>query len=152
MAETIRAALLQDDQTRLQPVLQHELRSRGVDVCLAANCAEVRALMDSANPPELVLTDLEFPDGTWEDVVRMSASAALPVNVIVVSRLADMRLYMEALQIGAFDFITPPFETPDISHVLRTASANARLRRDALPARPTPSRGQDIQPLLALAD
>ncbi len=63
----------------------------------------------------------------------MSEDATLPVNVIVVSRLADVRLYVDALQNGAFDFISPPFEARELSYVLRTASANAHLRRNPIP-------------------
>ena len=124
MADKIRAALMQNAQAQLKPVLQEQLRSHGVEVCLATTCAEARSLMASANPPELVLTDLEFPDGTWEDVVR---------------------IYMEALQNGAFDFIAPPFEAPCLSHVLRTASANARFRRNTMQIQPHPGKGEETQ-------
>ena len=98
-------------------------------------------------PPELILSDLSVSEGTWEDVVRIGQSAPVSVNVIVVSRLADIRLYAETLEKGAFDFITPPFEPRDVAHVLRSAAVNVSTRREALaraalryPAKPARAR------------
>jgi DNA-binding NtrC family response regulator len=151
MAEKIRAALLQNSQATYAPALQQELRAQAVEFQSAESCRDIHALLASPNPPEVVLTDLRLADGTWEDVVRISQSASLPVNVIVVSRLADIRLYTEVIQRGAFDFIAPPFLTAELSHVLRTAYGNALKKREALSRRSTHSGTMEILPLLALA-
>lgn len=151
MADKIRAALLQNSQSSYTPALQRELRAQAVEVQSAESCKDIHALLASPNPPELVLTDLRLPDGTWEDVVRISQSASLPVNVIVVSRLADIRLYMDVLQKGGFDFITPPFQTSELAHVLRAAFGNASRQRDTL-SRNSVHRGtRESRPLLAHA-
>ena len=151
MAEKIRAALLQDSQAPYTPALQQELRAQAVEIQSAESCRDIHALLASPNPPELILTDLRLSDGTWEDVVRISQSASLPVNVIVISRLADIRLYMEVLQSGAFDFISPPFLTSELSHVLRTAFGNVSRQRDALAHNSVLQGAKVVLPLLALA-
>jgi DNA-binding NtrC family response regulator len=82
-------------------------------------------------PPHLVLADPRLPDGSWEDVVVSAATAPAPVNVIVVSEVVDIALYLEAIQRGAFDFIVPPMSLPDFTYVVRSAVDNALRRREA---------------------
>jgi DNA-binding NtrC family response regulator len=151
MAEKIRAVLVQNSQSAYAIALQLELRAQAVEIQASESCRDIHALMAAPNPPELVMTDLRLSDGTWEDVVRISQSASLPVNVIVISRLAEVRLYMEVLQGGAFDFITPPFLAAELSHVLRTAFGNASKKREALTRHSVPRGANEILPLLALA-
>jgi DNA-binding NtrC family response regulator len=111
---------------------------------------DARSLLNSSDPPELIVTDVRLADGTWEDALHLSQKAPLPVNVIVVSRIADVRLYLEVLEKGAFDFITPPFQAAELNHVLRTALGNVSQKRlaRALPALPGTAR--NAQPCLAL--
>ena len=62
-----------------------------------------------------------LPDGNWADVVKLSLEALKPVKVIVVSSLVDMKLYMETMVGGAFDFIVPPMTSNELAHVLACA-------------------------------
>ena len=61
-----------------------------------------------------------------------AALAALkPVKVIVVSRLVDIRLYVETMAGGTFDFIVPPMTSDELAHVLACALENVlNLRRN----------------------
>lgn len=151
MADKIKVALLQNIQSTYTAALQQELRALSVAVQLAGNCQDLSTMLATLDPPEVVLTDLNLADGTWEDVVRISQTSAEPVNVIVVSRHADIRLYVEALEKGAFDFIIPPFEPSQLSHVLRSAFWNvAKLREERSRASLLRESG-NRRPLLAVA-
>jgi FixJ family two-component response regulator len=55
---------------------------------------------------------------------QAGAAALKPVKVIVVSRLIDMRLYVETMAGGAFDFIVPPMTSDELAHVLACAVAS----------------------------
>ncbi len=70
----------------------------------------------------------------WEigDIVDVHA------NVIVVSDVVDMPLYLESVQRGAFDFIVPPMSIPDFTYVVRSAVENALLRRQSSVQSPQP--------------
>jgi DNA-binding NtrC family response regulator len=83
------------------------------------------------DPPLLVLTESELPDGNWADVVSLSARASSPINVIVVGQEIDTKLYASVIEVGAFDFIAPPFDALDLAHVIRCAADNALARRQA---------------------
>jgi FixJ family two-component response regulator len=77
----------------------------------------------------LVLAAARLPDGSWEDLVLMAAKAPAPINVIVVSEVVDIAFYLEALQVGAFDFIVPPMSFADFAYVVGSAVNNAVRRR-----------------------
>jgi two-component system response regulator PilR (NtrC family) len=94
----------------------------------------------------LVFTDLDLPDGNWPDIVRLAKGAAEPVNVIVVSRLVDIPLYIRAIEQGAFDYITPPFEPADLAYIIRCAASNVLLRRE-IEARARKSGQKSLTPL-----
>ena len=64
-------------------------------------------------------------------MLELSAKAQEPVNVIVVGRLPDTRLYIEVMEHGAYDFIAPPIADSDLAHVLRCALDNIIYRRYA---------------------
>ena len=105
------------------------LRRQSMRAEHAQTCAEAALRLVGPEVPELVFTGTELPDGTWADIVRLAERAPIPVNVIVVSRLADIRTYIEVLQSGAFDFIAPPFEPIALAHVVSCAVGNVATRR-----------------------
>ncbi len=89
-------------------------------------------MLKGSSVPHLIFTDTALPDGTWADVLSLAADTIEPANVIVVSRIVDIKLYIEAIECGAFDFIVPPFAAADLVHVLRCAVWNVMHRREAL--------------------
>ncbi|HUI41413.1 MAG TPA: hypothetical protein VL523_05545, partial [Terriglobia bacterium] len=65
----------------------------------------------------------------WSDVVKLANDAPAPVDVIVVSRLDDVGLYLETIEKGAFDFISAPLPGSDFAHVVQCASTDVGRRR-----------------------
>ena len=81
-------------------------------VGVAKTCGEAAHYLQKPNPPHLVFTDTAMPDGTWQDVLKLAAKAPKPVNVIVVARDANFKLYLEARERGAFDLIASSTSRP----------------------------------------
>ncbi|MGH6630436.1 MAG: response regulator [Burkholderiales bacterium] len=129
MTTEISALLLYDSPDPLN-LLTAALQGPGLRIRVARTCAEARRELSGPKPPDLVFTDIKLPDGDWSDVVRLAEGARAPVNVIVVSRLVDIPLYVQAIEQGAFDFITPPFEPSDVSYVIRCAAGNVMQRKE----------------------
>jgi DNA-binding NtrC family response regulator len=115
------SALLLHEPTESQRLLKQALEGRSIKVNWLRNCGEALAVLREANPPHLVFTEALLPDGTWQDVVKLSLGALKPVKVIVVSRLVDIRLYVDTMVGGAFDFIVPPMTSDELAHVLACA-------------------------------
>lgn len=128
MVEMISALLVhnrEDTFDTLRPILEGQC----IVTRQARSCGEALFSLWGKRPPHLVFTDLQLADGNWCDVISLAGKCPLPINVIVVSRLFDVNLYIEAMERGAFDFVTPPFEAPDVAHVVRGATQNVLRRR-----------------------
>lgn len=52
-------------------------------------------------------------------MLNLAAEAVEPTSITVVSRIVDIKLYLEGIECGAFDFVVPPFAGPEVDHVLR---------------------------------
>jgi DNA-binding NtrC family response regulator len=128
MKAEISALLVHGRPSPLQG-LEQALQILAVKTNQAQTISQAKQVLEVREPPELVFTDTQLPDGTWTDVVRLGEAAAVPVNVIVVSRLVDVRFYVEVIEGGAFDFIAPPFEPSGLAHVVYCAAGNVLRRR-----------------------
>ena len=136
MQEKITALLVHD---RLEPMgsLRRALESQSIETQSVRTCHEASQALWGCQPPHLVMTDRRLRDGSWEVVVNLAARAPSPVNVIVVSDVVDIALYLEVIQRGAFDFIVPPMSLPDFAHVVWSAVENVMSRRGSPSSNPS---------------
>jgi DNA-binding NtrC family response regulator len=124
------SALLLHQPTESQRLLKRALEGQSIKVHWLRNFGEALPLLRQPDPPHLVFTEASLPDGTWTDVVNFALEALKPMKVIVVSRLIDMKLYVETMTGGAFDFIVPPMTRDELVHVLACATESVlNLRR-----------------------
>lgn len=126
--------LLVDDNPELIALLRDHLRGAGYAcVAAAANCAEARSAF-RADVPELVILDINLPDGDGFVLFReLRALADVPV-LFLSARDADAdRLF--GLGLGADDYLTKPFLMQElllrVEHILRRAY-RAELRANAV--------------------
>ena len=124
-------ALLVHGQEQNFNALNEVLESQSVKAIYVMTCSDAEHFFKKAVPPHLVFPDMALPDGTWADVLEMANKALAPVNVIVMSRLPELHWYLEVLNCGAFDFITPPFDTSALVYGVRHAIQNCLSRRKA---------------------
>ena len=123
--------LVVDDEPQLTRVLRTGLTSRGYDVRAAADGqAGFETFTDWR--PDLVITDLAMPvmDGL-ELCRRVRAISAVPI--IVLSAKGEEKTKVEALDLGADDYITKPFGIDEL-----LARVRASLRRAATALTPEP--------------
>jgi DNA-binding NtrC family response regulator len=120
MPEQINALLVHaQDDTFLD--LARVLKSLSIRVIHAQNCQEASQVVKSRGEVDLVMAGIALPDGTWGDILRLAQQSKRFLPVIVVSRTVDVGLYLDALEKGAFDFVTPPFLASDLAHIVRSA-------------------------------
>jgi DNA-binding NtrC family response regulator len=128
MVEMTSALLVHDREDvfgKLKPILE----SQCVITREARTCGEALLSLWGKQPPHLVFSDVQLADGNWRDVISLAEKCPLPINVIVVSPQLAMNLYIEAIERGAFDFLAPPLEGLDVTHVVRCAAQNVLRRR-----------------------
>lgn len=97
-----------------------------------SSCREVTHKLAELHLPVVLFTDLHLPDGDWQEVLQIAREAPAPVQVIVVSRIVDVGLYLDALDAGAFDFVVPPFCTADLDYIIVNALQTCPKYRPAL--------------------
>lgn len=139
MADDIRALLLHSYDVP-GTALKRALEDQFIATEIAQSFTEATKRIAGPNPPHIVLTETDLPDGTWCDVVDLAARATRPVSVIVVSPVADIPLYIDVMERKAFDFITHAFTTPELSHILRCAVDDIIRQRKQPPKMPAASK------------
>lgn len=123
--------LVVDDEQDTVILLKHVLMRDGFDVSGANSGKEALAKIAEVKP-SLVLLDLMMPemDG-WETYHQIQQLDDLPV--IVISALSQSEFIVKALELGADDYITKPFEQGEVkarvSAVLRRAGKPKTLHR-----------------------
>jgi DNA-binding NtrC family response regulator len=109
--------------------LQRMLTNQFVKVRQTRTCREAASCLEKPNPPHLIFTDSELLDGTWAEILDAAIAAPAAVNVILVVRADEIKGYLEAVQRGVFDLMTPPFSEFDVAHLVKNAVANVLGRR-----------------------
>lgn len=123
-------ALLVHAQPEPLESLKMALKDLSIETYSVPTLEEASRLIRQTEP-HLVFTDVFLPDGSWVDVLIHAEKADIPVNVIVVGASKDTRLYISALERGAYDFVLPPFEREALDFVVESAGQDARHRRKA---------------------
>ena len=116
---------------RLEPcqTLKSVLRRLGVDTFSVSSFAEAAHLLEQTHP-HLLFTDTELPDGTWIDLVTLAQNAPISICAILVGSSADPELRQTAVNYGAFDFLSPPFDAAEVSQLVSEAMVQVRARRE----------------------
>lgn len=122
-------ALVVHERAEPCELLKPVLRQLGVDTYSVGNCEEASHLLEQTHP-HLVFTDTKLPDGSWTDIVNFAEEAAVPVCTILVGNSKNGDTFQAALNYGAVDFISPPFEEEDISALLTHAMNLVSERRE----------------------
>ncbi len=126
--ERISVLILEDDPA-FGGVLEEELRARGNDVRRCSSVAEAREhLRDDTF--DVVLLDLHLPDGSGLEVLREISAQALPVEALVLTGHAEVPSALEALRLGAYDYLSKPPRLDELHVLVAKAAEKARLRRE----------------------
>jgi two-component system KDP operon response regulator KdpE len=111
--------LLVDDEASIQRAVGPLLRARGYDLDVAGTGAEaLRAFAD--RPPDLIILDLGLPDIEGTEVCRrIRAESAVPI--VVLSARGGESDKVNALDLGADDYVTKPFGPEELLARIRVA-------------------------------
>ena len=115
--------LLVDDEAAIQRAVAPLLRSRGYDVDVAGTGAEALAAV-AERPPHLIVLDLGLPDLEGTEVCRR-VRAQSEVPIIVLSARGAEADKVNALDLGADDYVTKPFGPEELLARIRVALRRA---------------------------
>ena len=112
-------ALVVDDEVDLCRLMQITLNKMGIKSDVAYDLSQAKAYWQ-ANDYDFCLTDMQLPDGSGLELVKLiSSSSSVPVAVITAH--GNMDLAIEALKLGAFDFVNKPLELPRLRQLVENA-------------------------------
>jgi len=133
MSETI---LIADDETNLRKTLAEILRKRGYATLEATDGAAAVALLRDA-APELIFTDWKMPGMGGEELLRhvRNDPRLSSIPVIVITAFGSSHSAIEAVRLGAYDFVTKPFDLEEIAMTAKRALAHSSLNRELMELR-----------------
>jgi DNA-binding NtrC family response regulator len=112
--------LIVEDRDSLRRMLELALGDEGYDVAAAANGrAGIQLLAERAF--DFVLTDLKLPDVSGLQVLEASRAAQPRVPVVVLTGFGTVGAAVEAMKLGAYDFLEKPLEIDDLARLIERA-------------------------------
>jgi two-component system response regulator AtoC len=138
MSDKAQHVLVVDDERNLRESLAELVESEGFTATQAADGEEaVELLRNGAVEPDVVFLDVRMPKMDGLDVLRAIQEEKLTSGpVIVISAFGDSSKMIEAMRLGAYDYITKPLDLDEIVATLHRAAEQRRLSRTAEAARP----------------
>ena len=125
------SVLIVDDEPAIRRLLRTNLGAQGYRTLEAATAVQALARI-AADRPDVVILDLGLPDRDGLDVIRaVRAGSAVPI-VVLTSREAE-RAKVEALDLGADDYVTKPFGMEELMARLRAALRHRLAQDGAVP-------------------
>lgn len=116
--------LVVEDDTPIRNLITTTLETQKYPFHIAKNGAQ--ALMEAvSHQPDIILMDLGLPDMDGVEVIRKIRSWSL-TSIIVISARSDNRDKIEALDAGADDYLTKPFNVEELLARLRAISRRIR--------------------------
>jgi DNA-binding NtrC family response regulator len=129
----VRVLVLEDDKS-LSEILCEELRARGFRPTPAETLAEAKAHLQ-AFEFDVALLDLMLPDGSGIDLLRHVSEEGLATESIVLTGYAQVSTALEAMKLGAYDYLAKPVRMEELEVLVSKAAEKAMLRRDNLSLR-----------------
>src|SRR5512137_2026800 len=121
--------LIVDDEALIRKSLSQVLATKGYEVASAASASEARRLY-SAGEFALVLLDLRLPDASGIDLLRELKAAQPDLLVIMMTAYGSVETAVEAMRLGAYDYVNKPFKSREIEVIVKLALDANHLKRE----------------------
>lgn len=121
--------LLVEDSQSMTSIYRGYLSSSAYEVSAVASIGAAREAL-AAKPVDIVLLDVQLPDGNGLDFVDELLSREDAPDIVVMTAYATADMAVEAVRRGAVDFITKPFDATRLLVTLDNTVAQQKLRRD----------------------
>ena len=121
--------LVADDDPQMQLALKASLTRSGYNVAIAADGRMALELLDGATF-DVVVSDQRMPEMTGQELLAQMQKRELTIPFIMITAHGTISDAVDAMQLGAADFITKPFSAEDLERVIeRVTSPEHKLFR-----------------------
>src|SRR5512132_2227247 len=116
-----------DDEKSMRDLLSITLEKEGYDVSSATG-GETAIEMLHRDSVDVVITDLRMPKVDGLQVRRAAKEISPDTTVIMITAVASTETAVEAMKLGAYDYITKPFKLDEIRLIIANALERKRLQ------------------------
>ena len=110
--------LIADDDPSIRLLLRSFLESEGYETSEAKSGGEVLRLLPELSP-DLVIMDLRMPEWDGIEVMKKLGEQNIKVPILLMTAHGTSNSAIQAIQLGAFDYLTKPFELDDVLLTVR---------------------------------
>ena len=121
--------LIVDDESSLRDALARILTAEGYEVRQAGDGKEALGILGDSTF-DFLLCDLRMPVMGGLDLLREVTARGIPGTVIMMSAFGTVETAVEAMKLGAYDYVSKPFMSDEILLTLRKAAERERLRTE----------------------
>lgn len=121
--------LVVDDESSMRQLLEIALGKEGYRV-KAAESGQKAIKILSKDSFDLVISDIRMPDMTGVEVLRYVKDLSQEIPVIMITAYASTETAVEALRLGAYDYITKPFKIEELKNTISNALERRRLKEE----------------------
>jgi two-component system NtrC family response regulator len=118
-----------DDEKSIRRLIQKELSAPHREIALADTAKSAVAAVKQ-HSFDVIILDIRLPDGDGIELMERFRGMAPEAEVILITGHGDIDGAVEAMKMGAYDYITKPFDLDRLEVVVEKAHQRARLRRE----------------------
>lgn len=136
--------LIVDDEVNIRRVLQAMLKRAGYETIVGEDGREALQKVEEDGPFDAVITDLKMPRLDGMELLRILTEKHPDIPVIMITAHGSVGSAVEAVKLGAFDYVEKPFEQEALRQIVAKATRSAWIdRKHARPVQEkTPSQGR----------
>jgi two-component system, NtrC family, response regulator PilR len=121
--------LVVDDERSMRELLAIVLRREGYEVLLAESGRAAVSLLER-EPVDLLISDIKMPDLSGVDVLRAAKTIDQDILGIMITAFASTETAVEAMRLGACDYLSKPFDIDLLKMKVREKIENRQLRQE----------------------
>lgn len=125
--------LVVDDEPDMRWLLVQILRAQELEV-VAAEDGQAALEQIAREPPDVVLLDLKMPGPDGIQVLEQAKAVDPHMPVVIVTAYGDLPSAVQAIRLGAYDYLTKPFDHDEILFTVRRALEKRELEAARLKA------------------
>ncbi|MDP2968690.1 MAG: sigma-54 dependent transcriptional regulator [Deltaproteobacteria bacterium] len=125
--------LVVDDEKDMRWLLSNILKEDGYTIYEAEDCGHALNFLKKDSPPDLILLDLRIPgemDGI--DLLKEIKTTRPEIQVIILTAYGNIGSAVEAIKLGAYDYLAKPFENERLRLTIKRALESQKLTQEVL--------------------
>jgi two-component system, NtrC family, response regulator AtoC len=127
--ESASTILVIDDEDNMRHMLSKMLQRAGYQVETASDGEDGLSRLER-QPFDFVLCDIKMPKMDGMEFLTQCRSTTVRTTIIMMSAYGTIDLAVQAMQLGAYDFITKPFKSDEVLLAVRKAEERDQLKRE----------------------